>query len=135
MSPFDRFMIMNRMFGHASTFYAFLILCNILIPQALWIKKVRQTPIYLFIVAIIINVGMWLERFVIIVSSLERDFLPSSWADYSPTIWDWGTFLGTIGLFLTLMFVFIRLMPMISIFELRQLLPWPGRGKQHGGAH
>ncbi len=131
---FDRAMMMNRLFGHASTFYVFLILCNILLPQLLWLKKFRQSPLLLFIISIIINVGMWLERFVIIVTSLERDFMPSSWANYSPTIWDWATFLGTIGLFLTLMFVFIRLMPMISIFELRQLLPWPLRNGQRGEA-
>jgi len=74
-------------------------------------------------VAMVVNVGMWLERFVIVVTSLHRDFVPSSWGMYSPTFWDWATFLGTIGLFLTLFFLFIRLLPAISIFEMRTLLP------------
>ncbi len=73
--------------------------------------------------SIVINVGMWLERFVIIVTSLHRDFLPSSWGMYSPTFWDWSTYIGTIGLFLTLLFLFIRFLPMISIFEMRTMVP------------
>jgi molybdopterin-containing oxidoreductase family membrane subunit len=77
----------------------------------------------LFLVAMVVNVGMWLERYVIVVTSLHRDFLPSSWGMYAGTIWDWATFIGTIGLFLTLMFLFIRVLPMISIFEMRTLLP------------
>jgi hypothetical protein len=71
----------------------------------------------------VVSVGMWIERFVIIVGSLHRDFVPSSWGMYSPTFWDWATFAGTIGLFLTLFFLFIRLLPAISIFEMRTLLP------------
>jgi len=77
----------------------------------------------LWILSIVINVGMWLERFVIIVTSLHRDFLPSSWGMYSPTFWDWSTYLGTIGLFLTLLFLFIRFLPMIAIFEMRTMVP------------
>jgi molybdopterin-containing oxidoreductase family membrane subunit len=77
----------------------------------------------LFTVALIVSVGMWLERFVIIVTSLHRDFLPSSWDMYYPTVWDFSTFFGTIGLFLMLMFLFLRVLPMISIFEMRTLLP------------
>jgi molybdopterin-containing oxidoreductase family membrane subunit len=77
----------------------------------------------LWCLAIVINVGMWLERFVIIVTSLHRDFLPSSWGMYSPTFWDFSTYVGTIGLFLTLLFLFIRFLPMISIFEMRTLVP------------
>jgi molybdopterin-containing oxidoreductase family membrane subunit len=81
----------------------------------------------LFILSIIVNIGMWLERFVIVVTSLHRDFLPSSWGMYYPTIWDVATFLGTIGVFLSLMYLFIRLLPMISMFEIRQLVPMPGK--------
>ena len=77
----------------------------------------------LFVIAIVVNVGMWLERFVIVVTSLHRDFLPSSWGMYSPTFWDWSTFIGTIGLFLALLFLFLRFLPMISIFEMRTMLP------------
>jgi len=70
-----------------------------------------------------VNVGMWLERFIIVVTSLHRDFLPSSWGMYYPTFWDFATFFGTIGLFLALLFLFLRFLPMISIFEMRTLLP------------
>ena len=83
----------------------------------------RSTVYGLFVIAIIVNIGMWLERFVIVVTSLHRDFLPSSWGNYSPTIWDWSTFIGTIGLFLTLLFLFVRFLPMISIAEMRAILP------------
>ena len=86
-------------------------------------RSVRTTPILLFIIAMFVNVGMWLERFVIVVTSLHRDFLPSSWGMYWPTRWDWMTFFGTIGLFVTLFFLFIRVLPMISIFEMRTLVP------------
>jgi molybdopterin-containing oxidoreductase family membrane subunit len=89
----------------------------------MWFKRFRTSVFWLFAVAMVVNVGMWLERFVIVVTSLHRDFLPSSWGMYSPTFWDWATFLGTIGLFLTLFFLFIRFLPMISIFEMRTILP------------
>ena len=103
------------------SFYWALILCNVVIPQLLWFKRVRTNVPALFVISLVVNVGMWLERFVIIVTSLHRDFLPSSWGMYTPTFWDWSTFLGTIGLFLTLLFLFLRFLPMISIFEMRTL--------------
>ncbi len=124
---FEWFMMTNRMGGPYGIAYWVLILCNILIPQLLWFPKIRRNLTMLFILSLIINTGMWLERFVIVITSLHRDFLPSSWAMYYPTIWDWATFAGTLGLFVTLMFLFIRLLPMISMFELRQLLPVNGR--------
>jgi molybdopterin-containing oxidoreductase family membrane subunit len=89
----------------------------------LWFKRFRTNPLLLFISSIVVLVGMWLERFMIIVSSLAQDFLPSSWGIFHATRWDWATFLGTIGLFMFLFFLFIRLLPMISIFEVRTLLP------------
>jgi Ni/Fe-hydrogenase subunit HybB-like protein len=98
------------------------MLCNVLIPQVLWSRRVRTAPVLLFIVALFVNVGMWLERFVIVVTSLHRDFVPSIWRMYYPTVWDWATFIGTIGLFLTLLFLFIRFLPMISISEVRELV-------------
>ena len=97
--------------------------CNIIMPQLLWFKKVRTSVPLLFFVSLVVNIGMWLERFVIVITSLHRDFLPSSWGMYAPTFWDWAMFTGTIGLFLTLFFLFIRFLPMISIFEMRTLLP------------
>ncbi|MGC1967370.1 MAG: hypothetical protein WA673_12980, partial [Candidatus Acidiferrales bacterium] len=96
--------------------------CNIVIPQCLWSRKVRNNVGLLFVVAMVVNCGMWLERFVIVVISLHRDFLPSSWGMYYPTRWDWGAFVGTIGLFLTLLYLFIRFLPVISIYEMRSLV-------------
>ncbi|REJ88177.1 MAG: hydrogenase [Planctomycetota bacterium] len=118
----EEFMLLNRMFGPYAWSYWALIGCNILIPQLLWFKSVRARPLPLFFIAIVINIGMWLERYVIVVTSLHRDFLPSSWGMYEPTFWDWSTYLGTIGLFAALLFLFIRLLPMISIFEMRELV-------------
>jgi molybdopterin-containing oxidoreductase family membrane subunit len=99
-----------------------MIACNVVIPQLLWIKRVRTSALGLWLIALVINIGMWLERFVIIVTSLHRDFLPSSWAVYVPTVWDIATFVGTIGLFLTLLFLFIRFVPVISMTEVKELL-------------
>ena len=120
---FERYMTLNRMLGPYRGAYWALILTNVIIPQSLWFKRVRTSVPMLFFVARVVNTGMWLERFVIVVTSLHRDFLPTSWGMYYPTVWDWAVFLGTIGLFATLLFLFIRLLPMISIFEMRTLLP------------
>ncbi|MDE2726061.1 MAG: hydrogenase, partial [Gemmatimonadota bacterium] len=116
------YMMQNRTFGPYSGTYWSLILCNVAIPQLLWIKKVRLSPIWLFIISMFINVGMWLERFIIVVTSLHRDFMPSSWDMYHSTPWDWGLYAGTIGFFLFMMILFIRVMPVINIFEIRQLV-------------
>ena len=121
-NPFDRYMIVNRMAGPYKYVYWLLILCNIVIPQSLWSKKVRRSVLGLFIISLVVNVGMWLERFVIIVVSLSRDYLPSKWDMYYPTRWDWATYAGTIGLFLTLFYLFLRFVPMISIVEVRSLV-------------
>ncbi len=122
-NQYEEFMILNRITGPYRNFWWALILCNILAPQMIWIKKVRVTPALMWIVAMFVNVGMWLERFVIVVTSLHRDFLPSSWGMYAGTKWDWATFIGTIGLFLSLLFLFVRFLPMISIFEMRTIVP------------
>ncbi len=122
-SQYDKFMIWNRMHGPYATFYWTLIFCNVLFPQVLWTRKVRSSPGLLFGVSIVVLIGMWLERFVIVITSLHRDFLLSSWGMYWPTRWDWATFIGTIGFFAACMFLFLRVMPMISIFEMRTLLP------------
>jgi len=120
---YDRFMIMNRMTGPYAVVYWTLIACNIVLPQMMWSGRVRRNVGLLFVISLIVNTGMWLERFVIVVTSLHRDFLPSSWGMYYPTRWDWATYVGTIGLFLTLFFLFIRFLPMIAIFEMRGLVP------------
>lgn len=119
---FEMFMMKNRMTGPYAPFYWALIFCNVLTPQLLWSHKIRSNLIILFVISLIVNVGMWLERFIIVVTSLHRDFLPSSWDMYAGTKWDWGLYIGTIGLFLTLMFLFIRVLPMISIFEVKTLV-------------
>ena len=121
-NPFDRFLIINRMTGPYAFFYWMLIACNIVIPQIMWLRSVRNNVAILFVISLVVNVGMWLERFVIVVISLHRDFLPSSWGMYYPTRWDWATYVGTIGLFLTLLFLFIRFLPVISIYEMRSLV-------------
>ncbi|HEX9657455.1 MAG TPA: NrfD/PsrC family molybdoenzyme membrane anchor subunit [Bacteroidota bacterium] len=126
-SDYEGFMMWNRMTGPYWWSYAALIFCNGFVPQLLWAKKNRTTPWRLLVIALLVNVGMWLERFVIVVTSLHRDFLPSSWDIYTPTIWDWATYIGTLGLFVWLMYLFIRVAPMISIFEVKHLLPWKGR--------
>jgi len=120
---FEMFVPYNRMTGPYAPFYWALITCNIIIPQALWFRRVRSNVPLLFVISLIVNTGMWLERFVIVITSLHRDFMPSAWGNYNPTIWDWGTFIGTIGLFLTLLFLFVRFLPMISIAEMRAMLP------------
>jgi molybdopterin-containing oxidoreductase family membrane subunit len=100
--------------------------------QLLWFRKVRQHLTGLFVISLFVNFGMWLERFVIIVTSLHRDFVPSSWGMYYPTRWDFLTYFGTIGLFLTLFFLFMRFVPMISMFEMRTILPEAKVKAEHG---
>src|SRR5216117_477566 len=122
-NPYEKYVIWNRLTGPYAPFYWALLFCNIATPQVLWLQRVRTSAPALFVISLIVNTGMWLERFVIVVTSLHRDFLPSSWGMYYPTIWDVATFVGTLGLFATLFFLFIRFMPMISIFEMRTILP------------
>ncbi len=133
-NPYESFMIMNRLQGPYAPQYWALLICNVAIPQLMWLRRVRENVIALFVISIIVNVGMWLERFIIIVTSLHRDFLPSSWGMYAPTAWDWGTFIGSIGFFLTLLFLFIRVLPMISIFEMRTILPEAEAAHHEGDA-
>ena len=116
-------MILNRFKGPYAVMYWSLIACNVLIPQILWAKWARNSIPMLFIVALVVSVGMWLERYIIIVVSLHRDFLPSSWGMYTGTFWDWSMYIGTIGMFFALLFLFIRFLPMISIFEMRTIVP------------
>ncbi len=119
---YEQYMMLNRMTGpYAWSFWA-LIFCNAAVIQLLWFKKVRLNTIMLFVISIVVNIGMWLERFVIVITSLHRDYLPSSWHMYYPTIWDITLFIGTIGFFMFAMLLFIRWVPMISIFEVREVL-------------
>jgi len=125
---FESAMQMDRFGGFYSPLFWGLIAANVVIPQLLWFKSVRRNPIILWVLSLVINVGMWLERFIIIAQSLAKDFLPSSWGNYLPTIWDIMTYVGTIGLFLMLLFLFLRVLPAISIFEMRELV----HHKAHG---
>jgi Ni/Fe-hydrogenase subunit HybB-like protein len=116
---FEEYLLYNRLYGPSAWAYYGLLFCNAVAIQPLWFKRVRQNLPALIVISLLVSVGMWLERYVIIVISLQREFLPSSWAQYVPTIWDWSLYLGTFGLFFTLLFLFIRVLPMINIFEMR----------------
>ncbi|MFO0841469.1 MAG: NrfD/PsrC family molybdoenzyme membrane anchor subunit [Gemmataceae bacterium] len=129
---YEKALLMNRLAGPYRLMYYALIACNVIAPQFLWLKKARVTPWILFTLALVVNLGMWLERYVITVVSLSRDYLPSSWGMYSGTVWDWSMYLGTIGLFFALLFLFVRFLPVISIFEMRTLLP---EAQVHGDQH
>lgn len=122
-NQFEQYMIYNRMTGPYAFQYWLLITCNGVIPQLLWFRRVRRSVGLLFAICMAVNVGMWLERFIIVITSLHRDFIPGSWGMYSGTFWDWATFVGTMGLFLTLYYLFIRVLPVIAVFELRTLTP------------
>jgi molybdopterin-containing oxidoreductase family membrane subunit len=99
-----------------------MMACNVFIPQLLWSAWVRRNVQLLWVISIVVNIGMWLERYVIVITSLHRDYLPSSWSMYHGTVWDYATFYGTLGLFLTLIFLFVRFLPVISITEMRELV-------------
>jgi molybdopterin-containing oxidoreductase family membrane subunit len=119
---FERFVAINRLLGPYDWLYWLLLACNGLVPQVFWFRSMRSNIRVLWVASLLINLGMWLERFIIVMS-LHRDYLPSSWGMYYPTIWDWATFVGTIGLFVCLLFLFLRFLPVISIAEVRMLLP------------
>lgn len=118
---FHRYMVINRAFGpYAAAFWTMMV-CNVLVIQLLWFRRIRTHLPALLTIAIIVNIGMWLERYVIVVTSLHRDFMPSNWDMAYPTHWDWLMLFGSLGLFFTLMLLFIRLLPAISIYEVREL--------------
>ncbi len=132
---FETALMWNRFVGPYAPLYWALIFCNIVSIQLLWFQRIRSSVTWLMIISLIVSVGMWLERFIIIPVSLSRDFLPSSWGMYYPTFWDWSTFIGTIGLFVSLLFLFIRFLPMISIFEMRTMVPEAKVEGGEGGHH
>src|SRR5262249_26237610 len=123
--PAEQYTYLNRLigFGQYAVVTWLVYFCNAFVPQILWFRKARRNQVILLIVSLFVLLGMWLERFMIIVQSLHRDYLPSSWGMFTPTIWDYLTFLGTIGMFMFLFLLFIRLLPMISIAEMRAMLP------------
>jgi len=119
---FELAVLLNRALGPYAVLYWLLLLLNVGVAQLLWFERVRTSLIPLFVVSLLINVGMWIERFVIVVGSLSQDFLPSAWGVFRPTFWDWSMLVGTLGLFTALMFLFVRLLPIIPAFEMRRLL-------------
>jgi molybdopterin-containing oxidoreductase family membrane subunit len=123
-SHWEAFMMWNRMFGPIGWSYWVLVFCNIAFPlTTLWVRKLRTNISFMFLISIIVNVGMWFERFVIVVTSLYRDFLPSSWGTYRATKWDYMTYVGTLGLFTALFLLFVRFLPMIPMNEIKMMLP------------
>jgi molybdopterin-containing oxidoreductase family membrane subunit len=123
-SHWESFMMWNRMFGPMGWSYWVLIACNIAIPlTTLWSRKLRTSIPFMFFISIVVNTGMWFERFVIVVTSLYRDFLPSSWGTYRATKWDYMVYVGTLGLFTALFLLFVRFLPMIPMSEIRMMLP------------
>jgi molybdopterin-containing oxidoreductase family membrane subunit len=125
------FVVVNRAFGPYAPAFWTMLAANVLVTQLLWSRRVRHTVPLLFVISVIVNIGMWFERYVIVVTSLHRDFVPAAWGYYDPTLWDWATYIGTIGLFFALLFLFIRLLPMISIFEMRELVVETEQGEEH----
>ena len=122
-SAYERFAFINRATGPFAWSYWIMVSCNVVSPQLLWFKRLRTSPLVLFVLSLVINVGMWFERFVIIVTSLHRDYMPSSWSYFHPSIIDMSTFFGTFGLFFTLFLLFIRYLPMVAIAEVKGVLP------------
>jgi molybdopterin-containing oxidoreductase family membrane subunit len=121
-SEWEGFVFKNRAFGPYGWAYAIMFVCNAIVPQLFWWKKMRRHTWALFVVSILVNVGMWFERFVIVVTSTSRDFLPSSWGHYVPTMYDLGILLGSFGLFFTLILLFVRVLPVVSISEVKAVV-------------
>ena len=135
-SKYEQFVFLNRMFGPMAWSYWIMVSCNVIAPQLLWIRKIRHSLPAIFVLSIVVNIGMWFERFVIIVTSLHRDFLPSSWSDYVPTLIEFGSLIFGFGLFFTLFLLFCRFLPMIAMSEIKTVLPKRERkqGVDHGEA-
>lgn len=121
-NQYERFVFVNRAFGPYGWSYWTMVTCNVLIPQLFWFKKLRRSIPVMFVVSIFVNIGMWFERFVITVTSLHRDFLPSSWGMYAWSWFDTGVLVGSFGMFLTLFLLYLRLFPAISIAEVKPVI-------------
>lgn len=119
---YEQYAFLNRMFGPYWWAYWSMMTCNLIAPQVFWFKWARTTPWFIFMLSVVVNVGMWFERFVIIVTSLHREYLPSGWAMYSPTWVEVGIFLGTFGLFFTCFFLFSKFLPVINMAEVKGIL-------------
>jgi molybdopterin-containing oxidoreductase family membrane subunit len=130
-SQFERFAFVNRAGGPYAPYYWTMVICNVIVPHLFWWKKWRTTPSLMIIVAILVNVGMWMERFVIIVTSLTRTRLPSAWGDFLPTWVDVGMFIGSFGLFFMMFLLFCRYLPMVAMAEVKAALPQAHAGDHH----
>jgi molybdopterin-containing oxidoreductase family membrane subunit len=128
-NAYEYYTFCNRLVGPLGWGFGIMVACNVVFPQLLWFRKVRTYLPAVFALSILINVGMWFERFIIIVASLERDFLPSSWADYAPTLIELATLAGSFGLFFTCFLLFCRFLPMIAMAEVKGVLNY-GRNRQ-----
>ena len=133
-NPYEAYAFQNRAFGPYWWAYWIMISCNVLSPQFFWFKKIRTNMVYVFILSIFVNIGMWFERFVIVVTSLHRDYLPSNWGYYSPTYVDVLTYVGTFGLFMSLFLLFVRFLPLIAISEVKGVTPQADPHHPLGGA-
>jgi molybdopterin-containing oxidoreductase family membrane subunit len=134
-NPYERFTFLNRAFGPYWWAYWTMLSCNVFIPQLFWFRSIRRSIPAMFVISIFVNIGMWFERFVIIVTSLHRDFTPSAWGYFRPTLFDVATYVGTLGLFFTLFLLFLRFLPMIAISEVKGASPHAnphGHGKKNG---
>jgi molybdopterin-containing oxidoreductase family membrane subunit len=127
----EQFAFMNRITGPYWWAYFSMVSCNVLVPQFFWFKVCRTNPWIIIVLCLLVNVGMWFERFVIIATSISRTFLPASWSYFRPTIYDVGTFVGTMGLFMTLFLLFCRFLPIVAISEVKNTLPEAHAGKDH----
>lgn len=130
-NQYERYVFLNRAMGPYAWAYWSMVTCNVFIPQVLWFKAVRTNLVLVFIISIFVNIGMWFERFVIITTSLHRDYLPSSWAMYSPTWVEICTFIGSFGLFFTMFFLFARFLPAIAVSEVKTVLNFAKKKKHH----
>ncbi|SYZ72595.1 Polysulfide reductase NrfD [Candidatus Zixiibacteriota bacterium] len=133
-NEYEAFTYLNRAFGPYAWAYWIMFLCNVIVPQIYWVKKFRTSIPILFVSSILVNVGMWFERFVIVITSLSRDFMPANWGYYKPTFWDISTFVGSVGLFLTLFLLFVRYLPIIAMSEVKGVLP-AANPHNYGGEH
>ena len=131
-SPFEGFTFKNRAFGPYWWSYWIMVCCNVLSPQIFWFRSMRRNVAVMFVISLYVNIGMYFERFVIIVTSLHRDYLPSSWDMYVPTFWEWGIFIGTLGFFFTMFLLFVRFLPAIAMGEVKGVMDAPKGGNHHG---
>jgi molybdopterin-containing oxidoreductase family membrane subunit len=128
---YEQYAFLNRAFGPYWWAYWTMMSCNLLAPQFFWSSKLRKNPKFLFAMSIVVNIGMWFERFVIIVTSLHRDFIPANWAMYTPTIVDFAILLGSFGLFFFLFFLFIKFLPSINMAEIKSIIPTHAHEDHH----